>query len=228
MKMKYLRIGYRFLIVLAVLIGILDLMEWRFQNPWIFAYYTLQANMFVLLMFTVLAIRELKPPKKPRTPTHWGLVIRAAITMSMLVTGLVYNFELAPRMSSMTDGSAAFSLGSFLLHTVVPILTLADWFLWEPKGQFRWSDPFLWVIPTALYPVFSYTYAALGGVFHHGAGITGMIGANVPYFFLDYVTYGYGGVALWILGILAAFLLLSYVWVIADKMLGGLFAKSPK
>jgi hypothetical protein len=55
-----------------------------------------------------------------------------------------------------------------------------------------------------------------------------MTGANVPYFFLDYVTYGYGGVALWILGILAAFLLLSYVWVVADKMLGGLFAKSPK
>lgn len=41
---------------------------------------------------------------------------------------------------------------SLLLYCVVPVLMLLDWGLFEPKGQFRWVSPLLWVlVPDAYY-----------------------------------------------------------------------------
>jgi hypothetical protein len=76
------------------------------------------------------------------------------------------------------------------------------WMIFTPKGQLRWSHPFVW----AIYPLAYLAYSLIRGV------RTG----KYPYPFLDPGLVGWQQTMLSTLAIAAAFLLCSYALVALD------------
>ena len=92
-----------------------------------------------------------------------------------------------------------------------PLLVIAGWLLFIPKGRLRPYDPLLWAIIPYAYLVCAFTYSALGGEFAPGV--------RVPYPFMNIETNGLGGVVLWIAGLTVALVAVGYVSYGVDRLL---------
>jgi hypothetical protein len=92
-----------------------------------------------------------------------------------------------------------------LLHLVLPILYVIWWAVFVPKGRLRWYHPLVWQVYPALYM----TYIMLRGE------VTG----RYPYPFLNVTRLGSDGVVLNGLGLLAAMLATSYLFMAVDRAL---------
>ena len=94
-----------------------------------------------------------------------------------------------------------------ILHYVVPLLGIAYWVWFVPKGHLRWRDVPLW----ALYPV---TYLVLSQALSRVTGY-------YPYPFLDAGKLGNAQVVFVGLGLGVGFCLLGLALVALDRKLGG-------
>jgi hypothetical protein len=157
-----------------------------------FSYFTIQANILVVLMLVAFALR----PKIEEWTVH--PFERSAIASYIVVVALVYLTTLRELWAP----QGAQWLADVLLHYVLPLAYLAFWLFVMRKAGLRWYDPLLWLI----YPVFY-----LGFVLVH-ATFTGFY----PYPFIDVSRLGYGRMALNALGIMLAFAVAGYaIWIIS-------------
>lgn len=97
----------------------------------LFSYYTIQSNLFIVFLFAILAIFEIK--KQP-WEDNWKRIFKGMFTIGILVTMLVYHVLLKPGISSGSIDYEVGSLADSLLHTMVPTLVVLDWFLFDKKG----------------------------------------------------------------------------------------------
>ena len=160
-----------------------------------FSYFTIQANILVVLMLMAFALR----PKIEEWAVH--PFERSAIASYIVVVALVYVTTLRELWSP----QGAQWLADVLLHYVMPLAYLAFWLVVMRKAGLRWYDPLLWLI----YPVFY-----LGFVLVHGR-FTGFF----PYPFIDVGKLGYGTMMLNAIGIAAAFLGSGYVILVVSRLL---------
>jgi hypothetical protein len=160
-----------------------------------FSYFTIQANILVVLMLMGFALR----PKIEEWAVH--PFERSAIASYIVVVALVYVTTLRELWSP----QGAQRLADVLLHYVMPLAYLAFWLVVMRKAGLRWYDPLLWLI----YPVFY-----LGFVLVHGR-FTGFF----PYPFIDVGKLGYGTMMLNAIGIAAAFLASGYVILVVSRLL---------
>ncbi len=160
-----------------------------------FSYFTIQANVLVVLMLIAYALR----PKIEEWTVH--PFERSAIASYIAVVALVY----LALLRDLWAPQGAQWLADVLLHYIMPLGYLAFWLFVMRKAGLRWYDPLLWLI----YPVFY-----LGFVLVHGR-FTGFY----PYPFIDVSKVGYGKMALNALGIAAAFLTAGYVVLIVSRLL---------
>jgi hypothetical protein len=151
-----------------------------------FAFFTVQSNLIVGATTLLLAV-------KPSRSSVVFATFRLIGLVAIVVTGVVYHVALA----SILDLEGWDELGNQLVHTVVPILAVAGWFMFGPRGLTSarvvgWSlvFPFCWIGFTLIRGAFVHWY---------------------PYPFIDVTTLGYGGtllnclwVSLLLLGIAAA------------------------
>jgi hypothetical protein len=157
--------------------------------------FTVQANIFVVLMLLAFALR----PKIEEWTVH--PFERSAIASYIAVVALVYVTTLRDLWSS----QGAQWLADVLLHYVVPFGYLAFWLFVMRKAGLRWYDPLLWLI----YPVFY-----LGFVLVHGR-----FTSFFPYPFIDVSKIGYGQMMLNAAGIAAAFLVSGFVILVISRLL---------
>jgi hypothetical protein len=160
-----------------------------------FSYFTIQANILVVLMLMAFALR----PKIEEWAVH--PFERSAIASYIVVVALVYVTTLRELWSP----QGAQWLADVVLHYVMPLAYLAFWLVVMRKAGLRWYDPLLWLI----YPVFY-----LGFVLVHGR-FTGFF----PYPFIDVGKLGYGTMTLNAIGIAAAFLASGYVILVVSRLL---------
>ena len=160
-----------------------------------FSYFTIQANILVVLMLMAFALR----PKIEEWAVH--PFERSAIASYIVVVALVYVTTLRELWSP----QGAQWLADVLLHYVMPLAYLAFWLFVMRKAGLRWYDPLLWLI----YPVFY-----LGFVLVHGR-FTGFF----PYPFIDVGKLGYGTMMLNAIGIAAAFVASGYVILVVSRLL---------
>ena len=135
----------------------------------------------------------------------------------ILITFSCYHIALSPHgfnMESLQQDLVYRKIANFFVHTFSPIMVILDYFLFDTKGNFKLYYPFLWLVFPLNYVLYVYVYAAQGGTFH---GIGGS--EHFAYFFLDYTKVGVSGVLKWITGISFLILLVSYGFVIIDRML---------
>ncbi len=172
----------------------------------VFMFFTIQSNIAIGLIEGIGAVFLLK---RSVTGRLWS-VIRFIGTVSITLTGAVFCVLLAP-----TLGDAAWSATNLLTHVVVPVASIADFFVTGPYGAYRKSDVWYVVLPPLAYTV----YAVIGYV----AGWEFVDGANYPYFFFNWGSPAgafsfsrelpFMGCVWWILLLLAFLIFVGWVYL---------------
>ena len=138
-----------------------------------FLYFTVQSNLWigaVCALFFALNTAALFKPFL-RIP-HALYVVKFVFTVSITLTGIVFCCVLAPTMPG-SFGSAA----NVLTHVVVPLASVADFFLCRPQSL-AWRTFAFALIP----PVYYLIFAGIGYALRWDFGG----GNNYPYFFLNW------------------------------------------
>ena len=148
-----------------------------------FAYFTIQSNILVAVVSTVLV-------RDPLLDRPAWRVVRLAGLVGITVTGLVHFFLLRPLL----DLDGANWVADKLLHMVVPVLAVAAWAWVGPRPRFTWREaayalvwPLAWLAWTL---------------------VVGQVDGWVPYPFLDASEEGWGSVAVVSVGITVLFVAL--------------------
>ena len=134
----------------------------------VFMYFTVQSNILICIVCLIGSIMILM--SRPCSKVWY--VIKLVATVSITLTGMVYCFVLAPGMAN------AWSLSSVLLHAVVPLLSVIDFFVICNAMKIRKINT-LWVtVPPLMYAI----YSGIGYVRNWNF----FEGHNYPYFFLNW------------------------------------------
>ena len=171
--------------------------------------YTIQTNLFCLTMTVVTLMYEISK-RKPQGSVY--SFFKGMALVSILLTCIITYGVLRPSIGEIERRLPA-ELAGHLLHLVVPLLILIDFILFEEKGHIKPLYPLAWTAYPLYYVGYVAVYRAFGGLFNMGQGAV-----RFPYFFLDYETYGFKMVGLWILIIMACFLVFSYILFGLDRI----------
>lgn len=148
-------------------------------------FFTTQSNLWILLACLAVMCFDLGGRRIPR-----GLfLLKYVLTVSITVTGVVYNLILAPQYG-LHYGSIlrAYSVSVVLLHVVVPVLSLVS-FLAFDAGELRRAHAWLGPVPLLAYAVFIEILACASPGGYLFDGLDGP--SRFPYFFLDYTRSGW-------------------------------------
>ena len=200
-------IVYKIFIVMAGLFGLLlvfGVFDGRFSISML-RFFTVLSNLLCVVYFTADIVYIVKY-KEEGTPPVWFPALKGITTMAITVTLLVAHYILGMRFT-MADSRG---LTLLITHYVVPILTIADWLLFDPKGLMTFRSPLLWAIGPLVY----FAYAMIAA--RTGDGI-GYGGSRYPYPFMDVDKLGWGTVLLTVLVLTVFFIALGYIWVLIDK-----------
>lgn len=116
-------------------------------------------------------------------------------TITILFTFVIFNVLLAGAADR--DPQLNWYIGSLLFHVVLPIMFVADWFLFYERRKMKWYYPFSAILFPVCYAIFIYTHAAILG-FDKSIMISGTNTPLIyPYFFLDLEVQGVPGVLKW-------------------------------
>lgn len=163
-----------------------------------FSYFTILSNILVALALTAPAVAPNSRPGRRSLSES----VRAAVTMYIVVVGVVYHFLLAP-----TWNPQGWSLvANNLLHYVMPIAFAADWLVFTPKGRLRWVDPARWLAVVLVYGGWTLLHGELSGWW--------------PYWFVDVDQLGLGKAMIYFAGLLVFFLIVGLVVVAIDRTFG--------
>lgn len=161
-----------------------------------FHFFTILSN---LLVASSITLPLLAPRSRSAIFFRQPWVV-AAITLYILVVGLVYNVVLRSTWSP----QGLQKLIDEALHVIVPLLYFVYWLLFVPRGRLTLIHPLKWLIFPACYLV----YVLLRGYWE----------GFYPYPFVDVQQLGYFDVLRNCLGLLLVFLLLGYLLFGLDKM----------
>jgi hypothetical protein len=205
-KNKWLKIGFRLLLVGLCLWGIL--LNVLSAGNWseILSYYTIQSNLIIMLFFVGLIIYTLLRHNQPLPPNYY--TIKGTVMMCIILTLLIFHFLLRPTLFSMGAGDYVNSPMNLLVHYVVPLMTIADWLLFDRKGAFRKFDPLFWTIIPWAYLGFSLIRAQFATFSNSGS--------HYPYFFIDIDALGVGQVIINVIIIAIGYVALGYIIYFID------------
>ena len=137
-------------------------------------YFTTLSNLWIGFTCLALVIVQLAFPTREKHLRRL-YVLRFVFTVSIIVTGVVFCGLLAP----FADASFhVWSLNSVLTHVVVPVLSVADYFVDTEAGEYSYRHVGYALIPPFAYFVVAGVMGACGFDFGRGA--------NYPYFFMDF------------------------------------------
>ncbi|MGN9813661.1 Pr6Pr family membrane protein [Micromonospora sp. BQ11] len=192
---------FRLAVVISVLAGIVLTALGPATVTGLLPYFTIQSNVAVGLFAAYagwLAWRD-----RPEPPS----ALKGAVTLYITITGVVYHLVLAnpasPFAMPQPDRALGEALGNQFLHTVVPLLAVADWALFDRRGRLRPRYAAWWLA----FPL-GYLGFAL---------VRGLVVDRYPYPFLDADQLGYDGVGISAVFFAVAFWLLGLVFVGVDR-----------
>ena len=184
--MKKYRIICNLSIAVFVVIGIF--LNYKEPNAVknIILYFTTQSNIWIMLIALVMVFYDIAKTTIPKIV----YVIKYIFTVSIMVTGIVYNLILAPQYA-IYFGSffKAYSMSVTILHVVVTLLAFISYVLFD-ENPFKRKFNLLGYTMPMLYFLF---IIVLSIVSSNDYIFDGMDGApsRFPYFFLDYINNGW-------------------------------------
>lgn len=214
--LKYLSLALKAIVIVSAVMGTyLSYAAGRgsfMGGRQVFMYFTIQSNLLVALQCLAGMVFLLRDRGAP----GWWYVFKFVGAVSITLTGIVFAFVLAPTM-----GRFAWNVQNTLTHVVVPLASVADFFVSGVGGRIRMrSLPYVTLPPLA--------YAVYAGIAYR-EGWEFARGIHYPYFFLNWGSpagaFGFTkelpfmGCAWWILAILLFLLAVGALYL---KLLAGI------
>ena len=136
--------------------------------------------------------------------------------LGILLTFLVFNIMLAGAEGR--DPQLNWRVGSLMFHVVLPVMYIADWFLFYERKKCRWFYPIASIGFPLAYAIFLLIQAVILKFDTSILIPTTTTPLIYPYFFVNIDTQGVDGVLMWV-GILAvAFAAVGYLFVGLDRI----------
>ena len=193
-------------------LGIFDninMIRWDF-----YVHFTNISNFLCLGVMIGALIQTAK--KKEDSYVSASPILKFIGMLGILLTFLVFNIMLAGAPGR--DPQANFRVGSILFHVLLPILYIADWFLFYERGKCKWYYP----IASIGFPL---SYAVLlliqAIILKFDSSIlipTTTTPLIYPYFFVNLETQKVGGVLMWMAILAVAFAAVGFLFFGLDRL----------
>ena len=143
-------------------------------------------------------------------------VLKFVSMLGILLTFLVFNFILAGAADR--DPQANWRIGSLTFHVVLPIMYVADWFLFRERKNSKWYYPLVSVGFPVGYALFLLIQAIILKFDSSILIPTTSTPLIYPYFFVNLDNLGIPGVLKWIGILSAAFVVMGFVFFGLDHL----------
>ena len=154
--------------------------------------------------------------KKEDSYVKTAPIIKFIGMLGILLTFLVFNIMLAGAEGR--DPQANWRIGSLIFHVVLPIMYIADWFLFYERKKCKWYYP----IASAAFPLGYITFLLIQAtILKFDSSIlipTTKTPLIYPYFFVNLDTQGISGVLMWIAILSVAFVAVGFLFLGLDKI----------
>ena len=202
-------------------LGIFDninMIRWDF-----YVHFTNISNFLCLAVMVMGLVETIK--KKEDSYVTAAPVLKFIGMLGILLTFLVFNIMLAGAEGR--DPQANWRVGSIIFHVVLPIMYIADWFLFYERKKSKWFYPIASVSFPFGYVVFLLIQAIILK-FDTSILIPNSTTPLIyPYFFVNIETQQVTGVLMWIAILGVAFVVMGYIFYGLDR-LGDLIKKNNK
>ena len=192
-----------------------NLIRWDF-----YVHFTNISNFLCIGVMLASLIQTAKKKKDGYVKT--APLLKFISMLGILLTFLVFNIMLAGAADR--DPQANWRIGSLVFHVVLPILYIADWFLFYERKQCKWYYP----LASTAFPLAYVTFLLIQAVilkFDSTILIpTTKTPLIYPYFFVNLDTQGVSGVLMWIAILSVAFIAAGFLFLGLDRI----FAKGKK
>ena len=193
-------------------LGIFDninMIRWDF-----YVHFTNISNYFCLAIMFAGLIQTVK--KKEDSYVSAAPMLKFIGVLGILLTFLVFNIMLAGAPGR--DPQANWRIGSLLAHVVLPIMYIADWFLFYERKKCKWYYPLVSVGFPVAYVIFLLIQAIILNFDSSILIPTTTTPLIYPYFFVNLETQGVGGVLMWIVILSIAFVAVGFAFLGLDRL----------
>ena len=136
--------------------------------------------------------------------------------LGILLTFLVFNIMLAGAEGR--DPQLNWRIGSLCFHVVLPILYIADWFLFRERGKCKWYYPLASISFPVAYVIFLLIQAMILKFDSSVLIPTTTTPLIYPYFFVNLDTQGVPGVLMWIAILAVSFAAVGFAFFGIDQI----------
>lgn len=136
--------------------------------------------------------------------------------LGILLTFLVFNILLAGAADR--DPQANWRVGSLLFHVLLPVMYIADWFLFYKRGNCKWYYPIASIAFPLCYLAFLFIQAVILKFDTSILIPTTSTPLIYPYFFVNLENLGVSGVLMWAGVLLAAFIAVGFIFCGIDRL----------
>ena len=192
--------------------GIFDnikMIRWDF-----YVHFTNISNFLCLGVMVASLIQTAK--KKEDSFVATAPLLKFIGVLGILLTFLVFNIMLAGQEGR--DPQLNWRIGSLCFHVVLPILYIADWFLFYERKKCKLFYPVASIAFPLIYAIFLLIQAIIlkfdSSIVANGSS-TPLI---YPYFFVNLETQGVPGVLMWIVILSVAFVAVGYLFFGLDRL----------
>ena len=193
-------------------LGIFDninLIRWDF-----YVHFTNISNYFCLGIMLTALIQTAK--KDSDSYVTAAPLLKFIGMLGILLTFLVFNLMLAGAEGR--DPQANWRVSSLSFHVVLPILYIADWFLFYERKQCKWYYPVASIAFPLAYVAFLLIQAIILKFDSSILIPTTTTPLIYPYFFVNLETQGVSGVLMWIAILSVAFVAAGFAFFGLDRL----------
>lgn len=194
-------------------LGIFDninMIRWDF-----YVHFTNISNFLCIGVMLAALIQTAK--KKDDSYVTTAPVLKFIGMLGILLTFLVFNIMLAGAEGR--DPQANWRIGSLAFHVVLPVMYIADWFLFYERKKCKWFYPIVSISFPLAYAIFLLIQAVILKFDSSILIPTTTTPLIYPYFFVNLDTLGVPGVLVWIGILSAAFVAVGFLFFGLDKLL---------
>ena len=187
----------------------IEMIRWDF-----YVHFTNISNYFCLGIMIAALIQTAK--KKEDCYVNAAPLMKFIGMLGILLTFLVFNIMLAGAEGR--DPQANWRVGSLLFHVLLPIMYIADWFLFYERKQSKWYYPIASIGFPLAYVIFLLIQACILGFDSSILIPTTKTPLIYPYFFVNLETQGVPGVLMWIAILSVAFVAMGFAFYGLDRI----------
>ena len=178
-----------------------------------YVHFTNISNYFCLGIMIAALVQTAR--KKEDSYTATAPLLKFIGMLGILLTFLVFNIMIAGAEGR--EMQANWRVGSLLAHVVLPIMYIADWFLFYERKKCKWYYPIASIGFPLAYVIFLLIQAIILGFNSSILIPTTTTPLIYPYFFVNIETQGVG-VLMWIAILLVIFIAVGYLFFGLDKL----------